>query len=294
MAFLLDVFGTSRGPGDVIDPLILAAVFEANLAPINQDLALSRRYATLDAPPPEDLRRPVSVNAVAASLRLPYETVRRRVARLAESGALVMTRGGVHVPSESINNPFLLAMATARYLRAKAFYFEMKGLAALDGLNPAPPDAPVHEAPPIRAANRVVAEYVLRVADAVIRRIGDPLSGLILMEMASANARRLDPIDLLVEGPLPDERRAPISVLELSRRCGLPAETVRRHVKKLEAAGFSRKVKGGQLAALEQLGRNQDGAHGLSDNLQNVQRLFARCAALGVVAYWEAEGPQPA
>lgn len=291
MGFVLDTFGSGRGPGNVIDPLIMVMVFEANLAPINQDPELSRRYAALDSAPPDDLRRPVSINAVAASLRLPYETVRRRTARLVETGALVSTRTGVYVPSETFENPFILAAATARYRRTKAFYFDLKGMGALDGLNPNPPGAPVHEAPPIRAANRIIAEYVLRVIDAIMRRIGDPVSGLILLELASANAEHLDPIERLVEGPIPDERRTPVSVLELSRRVGLPAETVRRHVKKMETAGFCRPVKGGKLAALEQLGRNPDGVNSLADNLQNVQRLFGRCAALGIVARWEGEGP---
>lgn len=292
--FLLDIFATSRGASDVIDPLIVSVVLVANLAPLDQDPELSRLYATLDAPSPEDLRRPVSVNAVAASLRLPYETVRRRVARLVESGGLVSTSRGLHVPSTAIDNPFYLAVATARYVRMKAFYFELKALGALEGLDATLPEAPIHAAAPIRAANRLIAEYVLRSVDSIMRRIGDPLSGLILLEMANANAERLDPIERQVEGPIPDERRAPISVLELSRRVGLAAETVRRHVGKLEAGGYCRAVRGGKLAALDQIGKGPEGAHGLADNLQNVQRLFARSAALGVTGHWEAEGADPA
>jgi len=123
-----------------------------------------------------------------------------------------------------------------------------------------------------------------------MRAVGDPLSGLVLLEMGRANAAGLDPIDLQVEGPIPDSRRTPVSVLELSRRVGLPAETVRRHVAKLEAEGLCRRVKGGRLAAVEKLMRGApETGGGLAENLQNLQRLFARSAQLGILAHWEAE-----
>ena len=91
IGFLLDTFAASRAGGDVVDPLILAVILEANIAPVTNDPQLAPKYAALDDPPPEDLRRAVSINAVAASLRLPYETVRRRVGRLAKLGACVIT-----------------------------------------------------------------------------------------------------------------------------------------------------------------------------------------------------------
>lgn len=289
IGFLLDIIAMGRGAGDIIDPLIIGVTLAANVAPIEQDFELSVRYATVDALPPEDLRRPVSVNAVAASLMLPYETVRRRVQRMSENGALVTTSRGVYVPAEIVDNPFFLATAAARYERLRALYFELKALGVLDGLV-RPNDVPTYDTPPIRAANRAISEYVLRFVEAVMRHVGDPVSGLIMLEMGRANAENLDAVDMLTEGPIPDARRTPISMLELSRRVGLPAETVRRHVKKLIAAGYCRSVKGGCLAAVERLGvSNAAGFNGLADNLVNLQRLFARCALLGIIARWETE-----
>ncbi|MDB5475409.1 MAG: hypothetical protein JWP49_920 [Phenylobacterium sp.] len=290
IGFLLDIMTLGRGTGDVIDPLILSVVLEANLAPINQDPELSARYATLESMPPEALRRPVTINALAASIQLPYETVRRRCARLIESGALVSTPRGVCVPGLALNSPFYLVTATARYERLKAFYFELKALGALESAALRPNDVPSYPSAPIRVANRLVSEYVLRVVETVMREVGDPISGLILMEMGRANAAQLDAIDLQVEGPIPDHRRVPISMLALSRHVGLPAETVRRHVKKLEAEGLCRVVKRGRLAAVEKLMREApEAGGGLAENFQNLQRLFARCASLGILAHWEAE-----
>jgi DNA-binding Lrp family transcriptional regulator len=290
LGFILDNFAIGRGTGDILDPMILAVILEANVAPINQDAELSRRYATLDAPPPDALRRPVSVNAVAASLRLPYETVRRRIAKLAATGACVAGPRGVIVPASAVQTPAYVAAATYRYERLKAFYRELMALGALEAGALQAPDAPTYAAPPIRAANRAVSEYLLRVIEAIMRRLGDPLTGLVLLEMARANAEHLPAAASEIEAPMPDEARRPVSALELSRRLGLPPETVRRHVRRLEAEDFCRRTRGGRLAALEQLGRGPGGVHGLADNLQNVQRLFARCAALGIVGYWEAQG----
>jgi AraC-like DNA-binding protein len=289
IGFVLDILGMGRGPGDIVDPLILAVVLEANIAPVSQDLELAARYGTLADIPPEDLRRPVSINAVAGSLQLPYETVRRRCARFIETGALIATPRGVVAPGHMVNSPFFLVIATARYERLKAFYFELRALGAFDAA-PRPNDVPTYASAPIRAANRLISEYVLRVVESVMRGVGDPLSGLILLEMGRANAASPDPIDLQVEGPIPDSRRTPISMLELSRRVGLPAETVRRHVNKLQDGGFCRAVKGGRLASVEKLMRGDpEGGGGLAENLQNLQRLFARCASLGIIAHWESE-----
>ena len=63
---------------DVIDGILLTAINQANVLPIMRDPQIQRRYATLDNPPPDELRRPVSISAVASSLHVPFETARRR------------------------------------------------------------------------------------------------------------------------------------------------------------------------------------------------------------------------
>jgi DNA-binding transcriptional ArsR family regulator len=278
-----------RAPGgDILDPLIVALVLDVNVSGISQDPELQRRYAGVGDIPPDTLRRPVSISAVAASLRLPYETVRRRIARLAERGACEVTRDGVMVPSSTVNNPGYLMLAGARYERLKRFYWDLKALGALAAL-PAPLDPQPLAEPPVRLANRVISEYFLRFSDSVMRGLGDPLSGLLLLEMARANAEHLGAAEMARDGPIPDELRRPIRAHALARRVGLPSETVRRHLAKLDAAGYCRKVDGGLLAALEQMGERTEEGRGLAENLTNVNRLFGRLANLGVVAFWEAE-----
>ena len=288
LGFILDTIAISRGANDIVDPLILTVVLEANVAVINQDPELQHRFAAADAPPPDELRRPVSISAVAGSLRMPYETVRRRITRLAANGACTITPRGVLITAAAVSHPAYLVIATARYERTRRFYFDVKALGATAGL-PEPGGVAPIPAPPIRIVNRAVSEYMLRVIDLMMQRLGDPLTGLILLEMARANAEHLPTYAMAMEAAVPDDQRRPIRTLTLAKRLGLASETVRRHVRRLEAEGFCRGSQRGRLAVLEQLARPDGRSHGLADNLGNVHRLFAKLAGLGVVAYWEAE-----
>ncbi len=76
---LVDVRDTvqiSRGEATV-EPLIFTAILDANMVPeLRPDLAVTYGGAEISAT--DHLRRPVSINAVAQSAQLPFETVRRR------------------------------------------------------------------------------------------------------------------------------------------------------------------------------------------------------------------------
>ena len=98
-------------PHDPIDALLLSVVAVANVAHLTADKAASRAYADLDSPEPMDIKRPISRNAVALSLGLPYETVRRRVQRLLDLGALVEYEGGLVGANERSNPEMVRAMA---------------------------------------------------------------------------------------------------------------------------------------------------------------------------------------
>ena len=73
VGFALDLVKLSGFGRDVIDGLLLAAISQANVALITRDPDLQHTYASLDQPPPDELRRPVSINAIAGSLRIPFD-----------------------------------------------------------------------------------------------------------------------------------------------------------------------------------------------------------------------------
>ncbi len=84
-----------------------------------------------------------------------------------------------------------------------------------------------------RAANT----YCLAVLEELRRLFsGEMMAGLVFCAIANANARRPD---AEADGPNATERPgAPITALALAETVGLPRETARRHIKKLEQLGF--------------------------------------------------------
>lgn len=279
--FVIDITQISRAGGDLLEPLLITAILEANQAPINQDLALQLTYGHLEDSAPDELRRPVSVHAVAESLRLPFETVRRRIGALARKGLCVITPRGVYVPQAAVTSQAYNAIQLGRYERLMAFHDTACRLGAVAGPEAAP-TPPAGQAP-IRAANRAIAEYVLRVSDRLMGLTGGVIQGVIYLELARANLEHLDDEQLAQPGLA--TRLAPIRALPLAQRLGLPRETTRRHLFALQDRGFCRRSRLGLSPTAPEAAWPQVEAL-LSENLANVQRLFARLDQLGVRAHW--------
>jgi DeoR/GlpR family transcriptional regulator of sugar metabolism len=69
--------------------------------------------------PPDEVRRPISVLAVANSLGLPYETVRRYVTKLIRLGRCGRVKGGIIALASGLRRPIddetmVLNVANAR------------------------------------------------------------------------------------------------------------------------------------------------------------------------------------
>lgn len=86
--------------------VVYLAILQANLGPLMEDQALSARYAGIDTIAPEDLRRPISVHALAGSLHMPYETTRRCVGRLIDKGFVKrVSRSGILTCADKVAEP---------------------------------------------------------------------------------------------------------------------------------------------------------------------------------------------
>lgn len=94
---------TNSVGGNVLTAVILLAIMQANVAHV--DGVESADTLSRPGPPGDDERRPVSVSAVAAGLGVPYETVRRNVARLEKAGMCQRVPGGVIVPAQVVAGP---------------------------------------------------------------------------------------------------------------------------------------------------------------------------------------------
>jgi hypothetical protein len=91
--------------GDIARATIGYEIMAANIGYIDRDPNLAGHFGTLDSAPPDDLRRPTSILAVAGALEMPYETVRRHVNDLVEAGRIERVKGGVIVPVREGGDP---------------------------------------------------------------------------------------------------------------------------------------------------------------------------------------------
>jgi DNA-binding Lrp family transcriptional regulator len=282
--YIRDTSQISRGDGDLLDPLIFTAILDANMVPVNRDPQLRVTYGG-DISAPDHLRRPVSINAVAQSLRLPFETVRRRVSGLAQAGRCVIDPRGVVVPHAAVTSPAYVAIQRARYDRARRFYQALKAVGALPSDGAPDADAPTAY-PLVRAANRALSAYMLRAANDLIALTGDALSSLILLELTLENTEPVAGPDLPAWAADPLGVARPVRIATLAKRLRFSPETTRRHLVDLEAAGFCKRSEQG-LVAIAPPEAWPELARLMASNLANVNRLFAALRELQVLAAWD-------
>jgi DNA-binding IclR family transcriptional regulator len=269
--FVLDMTAHGMAGLKPLESLLVMAINQANIAPLTRDPKARKRYGALEAPAQDHERRPVSVRAVAASMRLPYETARRNVRKLEERGACVTSEAGVLVPAGFMLSPAYFEMAQTANARMRDLYFH---LAARDLLDPLPAANYQEAEPPVRGAVRLLSDFLLRTAEALVVRFGDLTAALAFLPMlaAAAGAEEGEP--------------APATVAELARRTGLPAETVRRKVATLTARGYC--IAGPAGCVVSGPGLLSPGCSSLvQEHAAAVQRLFAGLAERGIVAAWE-------
>ena len=91
--------------GDMVRAYIFHGVLRANLADLLSDGELAWRYAHDDTPPPDAIRKPITIRELARHVEMPFETVRRQVGQLVASGALVTVGNtGVIAPLSATTN----------------------------------------------------------------------------------------------------------------------------------------------------------------------------------------------
>lgn len=247
-----------------LDAILVMAINQANIAPLTHEPLSRMRHGRLDAPAPDARRRPVSINAIANSLRMPFETVRRHVRRLESLGACASVDGGVIVPETYLASPAYVEGVMQSHRRLVTFFHQTNAASLLE---PLPRSAyPPEPAIPVRAAARILADYMLRTTDALLATVGDLASAVILLAVISAEAGRT-------------------SVAEVAQRLGMADETVRRHVKGLIEQGQVLRITSGLVVPYEVMERPVWQAF-LRENAVNVQRLFAGLAERGVIEAW--------
>jgi len=82
---------------DPLDLLIIHAVLNANVLNVMKNPELDRRFGSIHAVEPDEIKQGVSRAALSRFLALPIETVRRRADRLKKEGILRETDQGLIV-----------------------------------------------------------------------------------------------------------------------------------------------------------------------------------------------------
>lgn len=114
--------------GDVRVGIVALTIISANTAYLDTRGGEGWRYAGIDAPLPDDARRPISMNRIAESLGLPYESVRRRVERLFEANACVRVHGGLIVPAALLSTPGAIRAMLSNVRYAREFARDLDGI----------------------------------------------------------------------------------------------------------------------------------------------------------------------
>lgn len=271
LAFMRDQAAMGLDGLGSLDAILIMAINQANISALTHEPLTRIRHGRIEAPAPDQRRRPVSINAVANSLRMPFETVRRHVRRLEQVGACASVDGGIIVPEAYLASPGYVEGVMRSHRRLVAFFHEANTAGLLEALprSAYPPEPTV----PVRAAARLMADYILRTTDALLAMVGDIASVAVLLAVLSAERGRT-------------------SVAEIAERLGMPEETVRRHVKALIAQGHVLRISTGLVGPHEAMDRPAWRSF-LRENAANVQRLFAGLAERGVIEAWARLVPPP-
>lgn len=284
LSFTIDQAAHGLTGLNAIDALLVMAINQANIVLLTHDPGARRAYGGLETPAPDESRRPVSVNAIATSLALPFETVRRHIGRLEAAGVCRHAGRGVIVPAAYLNSEAYRQDVMGAHARLARLY---QDLSAADLLEPLPPSAfALSVDPPIRAAARLLSDFLLRTADILTRQTQDIASGLALAAVMIASPPLATPPQTRAGAP-------GLTIAAIARTLGMPPETARRRLARLVADGICAR---GARSRHFVLARPDDPAWDSMavDLAAALQRLMAGLAERGVIDSWRGVAQAPA
>ncbi len=269
---------------DLTTTLMFLAVSRDNTRDVTQAAQASGAYAGMDDIPPDNLRRAVSVYALARELGLPYETARRHANKLTAAGLAARAEEGLIIPAEVYAREAMRSAVETNWEETLRF---IRGLAAFGvrGETPAARTLPDVRRQVMRVSVEFLLESLQMLTDAM--KI-DFLAALLCIAITRGNTQHLTedptaPYAGLNEMP-PDHQRKPVSVYALAKMLRLPYETTRRHVGQLVAAGHADHVAGGGLIVPLRVLALPSLMAGVEINWTATLRYLDALAELGVTA----------
>jgi DNA-binding Lrp family transcriptional regulator len=218
---------------DPMDAIIAGSVAMSAVSHLDAPEGDGGHYASFDTAPPPCLLKSITVSALARSLGLPRETVRRRAAGLAAAGWLEQSsRGLTSVPA------FLDATGHQKFLEQ----VNQAGVALLRGLGyperrPGTDDGVWVDVEAIQVRDRLFSrlclQFGLRLYEAAVRLTGNLERSLVLITVISMT---LDPGGQAVSDS--PRIKASVSRRALAAELDIHPETLRRLLIRLERDGL--------------------------------------------------------
>jgi DNA-binding transcriptional ArsR family regulator len=227
-----------------ITALLFIDIVRFNTAGIMNSRPTALQHLTFDQAPPDSLRIPVSVYALARDLNLPYETARRHVRKLKDAGLCVAIDEGLIIPSAVLSSAEARDMALrnlklVRHLIDEAARF---GVVAHGRYRPTSDDV-------IRQVGRLSSDYFVEAVQLIARELKvDATDAMVFLTIAQNNTvtirsdARLGGMFAGLDAIPPDDLRDPVSVYFVSRLLKLPYETTRRATLRLTELGLLTRV----------------------------------------------------
>ncbi|NML06339.1 ArsR family transcriptional regulator [Sphingomonas sp. G-3-2-10] len=222
----------------------------------------------------------ISINALAASMSRPFETVRRHVKALTEAGLCVRTPAGVIVPADVYDRPHVAALFRTHHdvlvrLMEDMLWFDMPL-----------PEARPQVAYDWRTGLVAAHDILLTGLEFHAARYRSWLDLVIVITIMCANARpftydRKVSLHYSDFNRLPSENmRAPVPASVVARAMGLPASTTQRRVNLLLDAGVLIRKPNGLMVSEPTLNDSR-GIEDSRSSTDHTRQIFARLAAGG-------------
>lgn len=290
--YVLDAMHVSAVGRPLLDRLMLIAIVQANVQPVTSNPDLQSKYSTLDEPPPDYVRRPISISALSVMLGLPFETVRRRCRRLIADGDCKLSDDGLLVPVRALADvDHRRALATNHDL-VRELYLGLRACGR-PAILPLPHVAQAPDASAVRAVARLSYDHLLRFIAAALPLGNDVITTLLLLTVWRENVERS-------EAPAPagrndflmsDPEREPVPASRLFPRLALSEATTHRRLRAAAREGKCLVSKRGTIVPAAYLAGDEF-ARAMTLNHASLGRLFEPLARLGVLGHWDREGQE--
>jgi hypothetical protein len=116
--------------GDIRSGIVAQTIVAANTDHLDARGGDGWRYAGIDAPAPDSVRKPVNVARLAESLDQPYETMRSQVQRLVSANLCTRVDGGVIVPGAVLESPGAVRAMLANVAHVRKLVRDLASLGA--------------------------------------------------------------------------------------------------------------------------------------------------------------------